>query len=136
MKKKHKQIIEWNFLNYQSNLKLGAQQVNEICTSGLAQQYDLVGGGGQSDPTYKNFIKLQEHAKNYLWAKVVENTLARFRFTDSYEIIVERFMKPKNKRLSYLQILQMLHMSENTYERRRSTIYEYAYKVSKEYKLL
>lgn len=128
-----KRQIEWAFYNYKANRKLGAEQLQEIAEQGLTADLERIGfGGGTSNPTESKGLRLQERAKQYLWAKVVENTLAAFRFEAVYDILVDRYFKGKSHNL----IMTDYAIGESTYFYRLDRALEYAYMWVLEYELL
>lgn len=77
--KRIRKQIEWHFKNYNADIALYNDRVDEIVNSGLTANYSGVGGGGGvSSPTEAKGLKLYELDTERTWAAVVRNTFITF----------------------------------------------------------
>lgn len=131
--KRAKRQIEWAFKNYAANKALGDEQVAEIAESGLTVNWDNIAcGGGIGNPTEQKALRLMERAKQYLWAKVVENTKVAFRFEAVYDTLVDVYEKKKK----HLEVMLAREIPESTYFYRLDKALDFAYMWAFEYKLV
>lgn len=128
-----KRQIEWAFYEYKANKTLGAQRTAEIAEQGLTADLERIGfGSGVSQPTESKAIRLMSRMQPYLWAKVVENTLAAFRFESVYDVLIERYFHRKGHK----ELLAKYMGSERGYYYSLDRALEFAYMWALEYGLL
>ena len=86
-------LLERQFYDYQTNVKIGAEQVAASMDKGLTSPYDVVRSGAQGfeRPTEDMALEYARLNKQYLWARVVENVFVKFRFKAEYDIMMRLY---------------------------------------------
>ena len=123
--------IEWHFYNCKADMALYNEKVRDIVGSGLTVNYENVGGGSYGNRAEDKVIKLDALNQEKCWANVVRNTFTAFRFEPEYDIMVELYIKQRNKKELFSDGLW-----ENTFYRWREKWLTYAYKWAKIFNIL
>ena len=131
--KKMRKQIEGHFFNYKEYLSLYNEKVLDIIESGLTARYDRVGSRGSvpGNPTESKALRLEELDREKCWATVVLNTFNAFRFKPEYDIMVDLYIKRRNRKEIFCDGLL-----ESTFYRWRDRWLTCAYQWAKELKLI
>ena len=131
--KKLRHKLEWAFYNYSVNKLIAAERIAEIMEAGVTVSYEhvKVAGGKTHKPTESKAIKLIDANNAYLWCKVVENTMLRFKWHTEGQIIRLKYFA----KLKWYRVGEKLGLGENT-RYWRDRILLYAAQWALEYKLI
>lgn len=94
--------LEWHFLNFDADLRVYEDKVQDIIDSGLTVNFQHLGSRShKGSSTESKAIRIDaleaEMNRKKDWATVVRNTFLQFRFSPEHEIMVALYIEHKDK---------------------------------------
>ena len=134
MDKKIRKKIEYAFYNYEKLVKASAQEVVDLAYKDIAVSYDKPAVQSSSGKTMQDKIcnLIDKMSESYRWAMVVEKTIEHFEWDLKKKLIIYRYFK----RYGRFKTMDMIGISERTYNYWNEDILTLAYRWAEKFNLL
>lgn len=134
MDKDVRKKIEYAFYNYEKLVKVSAQEVVDLAYRNISISYDkpAVQSSGGKTMQDKICALIDKTSENYRWAMVVEKTIEHFEWDLKKNLIIYRYFK----RYGRFKTMDMIGISERTYNYWNEDILTLAYRWAEKFNLL